>query len=128
MTNRYFFTGSHRKTGSMVLANIMMAALLSWPALSAAEEFIYRQEWDQVQSAMSVIQLPALQRVVSQFESTPDSILVIRYPGGDAGNAWAFELRNWLVALGISLDEIHLLPGSGVPQAISIKVEPRSDY
>jgi hypothetical protein len=96
--------------------------------LSAAQEFIYRRDWDQVRSAVSVLQLPALQRVVSRLEMAPNANMVIRYPGGDDGNAWAIELRNWLVALGVGLDVIELQPGSGVRQAISIEIEPRSSF
>jgi hypothetical protein len=110
------------------LVFVLLAAVVAWPTLSAAQEIIYRRDWDQVRSAVSVLQLPALQRVVSRLEMAPDANMVIRYPGGDDGNAWAIELRNWLVALGISLDVIELQPGSGLPQAISIKIEPRSSF
>ena len=108
------------------LISILLTTLVSWPTLCAAQEVIYRQDWDQVRSAVSVLQLPALQRAVSQYELTPNSNMVIRYPGGDDGSAWAVELRNWLVSLGVSLDVIELQPGSGVPQAISIEIEPHS--
>ncbi len=107
------------------LVSILLATIVSWPTVSDAQEFIYRQDWDQVTSAVSVLQLPALQRAVSRYESTLNSNMVIRYPGGDDGNAWAVELRNWLVSLGVSLDRIKLQPGSGVPEAISIRIEPR---
>ena len=110
------------------LVFVLLAAIVAWPTLSAAQEIIYRRDWDQVRSAVSVLQLPALQRVVSRLEMAPNANMVIRCPGGDEGNAWAIELRNWLVALGISLDVIELQPGSGLPQAISIKIEPRSSF
>lgn len=110
------------------LVSLLLAVIVCWPTLSAAQEFIYRRDWDQVRSAVSVLQLPALQRVVSRYEMVPNSNMVIRYPGGDDGNAWAIELRNWLVALGVGLDVIELQPGSGAPQAISIKIEPRSSF
>ncbi|GAG20400.1 unnamed protein product, partial [marine sediment metagenome] len=78
------------------LVSILLAAIVSWPTLSTAQELIYRRDWDQVRSAVAVLQLPALQRVVNQYEMVPNSNMVIRYPGGDDGNAWAIELRNWL--------------------------------
>lgn len=146
MMNLLFLPGSRSRTGADpypgrrpcrnykrvlertpgTLKSILLTTLISWPALSAAQEVIYRQDWDQVSSAVSVLQLPALQRAVRQFELTPNSNIVIRHPGGDDGSAWAVELRNWLVSLGVSLDVIELQPGSGVPQAISIGIEPHT--
>lgn len=110
----------------MARCNGLMAGaliVLTWSTTLNAEELVYYQDWVKVKNATSVLQLPALQRVVSQFEANEKSIIVIQYPGGDEGNEWAIELRNWLVALGISSHEIQLQPGSGVPQAIVIKTE-----
>ena len=102
----------------MVLAAMLM---VSGPAY--ADETIYYQDWLKVKNAVAVLQLPSLQRVISRFEADEDSIIVMHYPGGDKGNAWAIELRDWLVSLGISSDEIQLQPGSGIPQAIVIRTE-----
>lgn len=102
---------------------VILAAMLACSTTSYADELIYYRDWVKVKKATSVLQLPALQRVVSQFETNEKSKIVVQYPGGDEGNEWAIELRNWFVALGISSDEILLQPGSGVPQAIVIKTE-----
>jgi hypothetical protein len=45
---------------------------------------------------------------------------VIRYPGGDAGNAWAEAVRDWLVALGVASKRIVLEPGSSSPDALTL--------
>ena len=98
-------------------------AIWLWSSVLQGAELIYRQDWVKIKNATSVLQLPALQRVVSQFEADDGSAIVIQYPGGDRGNQWAIELRDWLVSLGISSNEIQLQPGSGVPEAIVIKTE-----
>ena len=99
-----------------------MAALL-WSDVGYGEELIYRQDWLKIANATSMLQLPALQRVVSRFEAGDNLKIVIQYPGGDQGNQWAIELRDWLVSLGISSGDIKLQPGSGIPEAIVIKTE-----
>ena len=117
-----------KRFGRTIPASIIMLTVSAWPASSGAAELIHRHDWEKVTSAVSVLQLPALQRVFGSFESGEDMLIVIQYPGGDAGNAWAIELRDWLVAFGIRLDKIELQPGSGVPGAIAIRAEPRSNY
>jgi len=49
--------------------------------------------------------------------------VTIRYPGGDKGNAWALELREWLVALGIPSNYIVLEPGSGGQDRLLLLLE-----
>ena len=100
-----------------------MITLLTFSVALFADELIYYQDWIKVKNATTLLQIPALQRVVNEFEKKEQSKIVIRHPGGDGGNEWAIELRDWLVALGISTEEIQLQPGSGVPQAIAITTE-----
>ena len=85
-----------------------------------AEEVIHYHDWVRLNTAVSVLQLPSLRRVISEYENTSNGRIVISYPGGDDGNAWAEELRGWLVSLGIGVEHITLQPGSGVPQALVI--------
>lgn len=97
-----------------------LIAMVATPSPGLADEVIHYQDWVRVRTAVGVLQLPALQRVVNEFEAGENSRIAIRYPGGDEGNAWAIELRDWLVSLGISSGDIVLQPGSGVPRAIVI--------
>lgn len=101
---------------------VLVCALL-WSSAVHGGELIYHQDWIKIANATSVLQLPALQRVVDQFEANENSKIVIQYPGGDAGNEWAVELRDWLVSLGVSVNEIELQPGSGTPEALVVKTE-----
>jgi len=107
---------------------MLALALCLLPRNSGADEFIRHQDWEKVTSAMSVLQLPPLQSVIGSYQSGADMVVVIRYPGGDEGNEWGVELRDWLVAFGIPLRDIELLPGSGMPGAIAINAEPRNTY
>ena len=109
-------------------ATAVLPLLVLWVALCSgvarADEVIHLSDWRQVRNATAVLQLPALQRVVGRYEAEAGSKIIIRFPGGDEGSAWATELRDWLVSLGISSSEIRLEPGSGIPQAIVLATEP----
>lgn len=93
---------------------------------AAAAELITRAEWPAVRSGTAIVRIPALQRVMRQFEGMEQGVIVIRYPGGDRGNEWALELRDWLVALGVASSQLLLEPGSGVPDTIVIHARERS--
>lgn len=93
---------------------------------AAAAELLTRAEWPAVRSGTVIVRIPALQRVMRQFEGMKQGIIVIRYPGGDRGNEWALELRDWLVALGVASSQLLLEPGSGFPDTMVIHAEERS--
>jgi len=116
-----------RPKAPAVCVTLALALCLS-PPYSGADDFIRHQDWEKVSSAMSVLQIPPLQSVIGSYQSGADMIVVIRYPGGDEGSKWGVELRDWLVAFGIPLGDIELLPGSGMPGAIAINAEPRNTY
>ena len=119
-------TTSSLKT--LVVSMPLVVALCTLPGRSNAAGFVHHQDWEKVTSAVSVLQLPPLQSVIGSYQSGKDMIVVVRYPGGDDGNEWAIELRDWLVAFGIPLSDIELQPGSGMPGAIAINAERRSAY
>ncbi len=101
----------------------MALALAVPPALSAEVELLRRGDWPRVRSGETVVGLAPLRRAVANFDALSHPRLIIRYPGGDLGNAWAFEVRDWLVSLGIGSRHIVLEPGSGSLDALEIIVE-----
>jgi len=106
------------------MTGVALGALLGGAAASAsATEYIAREEWPAIQRGIQVTQYAKLAALVNEFDRTPDSRIVILYPGGEAGQGWATEIRNWLVALGVPSREIALRPGSGVPGSLGLQVE-----
>lgn len=101
-----------------VTALSMMAAVPVW-----ATEYISREEWPQIQRGIQVTQYAKLSGVVNELDRTADGSIVVLHPGGEAGHHWANEIRDWLVALGVPSRRIALRPGSGVPDAIGVRVE-----
>ena len=102
---------------------LAVAFVLGCGAARGAEvEYLARADWPRVRSAESVIALPALKRTVMRFDEQENAGIVIRYPGGDLGNAWAFEVRDWLISLGVASRHIVLEPGSGAADVLAIEV------
>ena len=55
--------------------------------------------------------MPAVKSIVQRWMNAPQMLIQIRYPGGEENSLWAFELRDWLVALGIESSSISLQGG-----------------
>lgn len=100
---------------------LFVLGAMSWSAADAVET-ITRADWPQIRQGDQLTRIPVLQRVMARFERLNDPQIIIRYPGGDRGNAWAVELRDWLVAMGVSSRRIALEPGSGAPAAMTVDV------
>ena len=81
------------------------------------------QDWPKRRSAYAVLELDPVRAVLSVFSEDGDQNVIVRYPGGDGGNAWALEVREWLVALGVPSHFITLEPGSGGEARLLILVE-----
>lgn len=104
----------------------VVALVAAWGAVVApagAIEYIDRDAWPTIQRGIQVTQYAPLANVVNEFDRDPEASLVILYPGGEAGQAWATEIRDWLVALGVPSRRIALRPGSGVPGSLGLQVE-----
>ena len=89
---------------------------------------IANYEWPQSPSVDDILQIPQLRSAIARYDVLDDSNLIIRYPGGHEGNAWAESLRNALVSLGIRQSYILLEPGSGVPETIVVIVTESQEY
>ena len=101
-----------------------IAALLIFVAAPAlAELTISTAEWPEIRTASRILALPAIQQAVAEIEAAADRTIVIYFPGGDHGEHWAQELRQWLIVLGIKGEKIQLAPGSGMISALLLKTE-----
>ena len=66
--------------------------------------------------------MPPLAEVVSRWSEIEGQGVLIRYPGGEEGLLWAHELRSWLVALGVPLDDQELVAGSHQADRIELEL------
>lgn len=108
----------------MKILFIIATALLSISTATAGGRYVLSQEqWSRPKRVESVLQMSAINNVLASFDKSPESHLLILYPGGDEGTLWAHELMAWLVSLGVPSQQIELRPGSGEPSAIEMQVE-----
>ncbi len=98
--------------------------LLTWFLDAGAAQVITAADWARPRSGDALVAEPALAASVDALLATPDSILLIRHPGGDEGALWASELEAWLVALGIASDRIERVPGSRSGDQLELEVRP----
>lgn len=107
-----------------LLSMILLTASLAF-AQDEFETTIPRYEYPDGKSADVVLQIPQIRRAVDRLLRSENAELIIRYPGGDAGNRWAIELRDNLISLGIGSELIVLEPGSGIDETMLIIVAER---
>lgn len=93
-------------------ACLLVVTLLATPLHAADEWSIAVDDWLRPRSGESVLQMPGLAAAIRAWQSTPDAVVVIRYPGGEEGVLWAEELRSWLVGLGVPSSAVQLAPGT----------------
>lgn len=108
-----------------LLTLFAIITLLSFGPTSAQDDFeatISRNEWPVGASTEAVIAIPQLRFAVKRLTSAENAVMIVRYPGGDAGNQWAVEVRNRLVSLGIESKHIEIQPGSGIEDTLLIIV------
>ena len=87
------------------------------------EQPIHSENWPDQRTTNTVLSIRPIKKLLELFVENPRHQVTIRYPGGDKGNAWALELREWLVALGIPSNYIVLEPGSGGQDRLLLLLE-----
>lgn len=102
---------------------VFLSTMLLLTSFAAAEDVLRALEWPAVRTGESVRRIQAVRNAVAALGEQPRAALFVRYPGGEAGQGWALEVREWLVALGVPTVRIVLEPGSGVPDAITLDVK-----
>ena len=87
------------------------------------EQPILGESWPDQRTTNTVLAIRPIKKLLELFVENPRYQVTIRYPGGDKGNAWALELCEWLVALGIPSNYIVLEPGSGGQDRLLLLLE-----
>ncbi len=103
------------------------AATLIGATVTLFEMPVYYADWPQRRTATIVLELEPVGTILSEFREESGMQIIIRYPGGDLGNAWALEFQGWLVAFGVPSHYIILEPGSGSLDRLLIVIEKSSE-
>lgn len=104
---------------------ILLITLLWAPVMHAgpATFIIDADRWATPRSGEALVQMEPLREAVVELMRRPGSRLLVRYPGGEAGQLWVQELRAWLVALGVPSSRIELVPGGVSDDIVQLQVE-----
>jgi hypothetical protein len=101
----------------MSLLRILKLTLLMFIVSNSLDEeqpyILTAQQWNVPRTESAILTMPPLQSMMQAYqESKQAARLLVKYPGGDEGTLWAYELRGWLISLGVGSDHIELVPGS----------------
>lgn len=102
------------------IATVMLIFVTN--AFAADVELLHANEWSVPKQTVTVLAMPAINKSMRKLQNDTNSILKIKYPGGDEGTLWANELRSWLVALGLSSNRIELIQGSAISTTIELEI------
>lgn len=91
--------------------------LLSLPLWLSAETLsLSAEEWSRPRSGEQLARHEGLARLVHALERAPQSRLHLRFGAREEDLLWAEELRDWLVALGVTSAGIVLERDASLPQ------------
>lgn len=115
----------------ITIASLALPALLAISASAGASSqrifSLSADEWARPRGGDMIPELEAVRAAVSYWGRGSDSLMVIRHPGGDSGELWAAELRDWLISLGLPSDYIRLVPGTQSAAQINLVVGNRNE-
>ena len=91
--------------------------------ITLLEAELYWNDWPDRRTTENLLELEVVRALLSLFKENVGHKVIIRYPGGDEGNAWAVEFKEWLVSFGLPSSYLSLEPGSGGADRLLILVE-----
>ncbi|MEA5445664.1 hypothetical protein VCB98_07525 [Gammaproteobacteria bacterium AB-CW1] len=91
-------------------------------SLSAETWVLDQAEWSRPRSGETVIAMPPVAQAVRHWHEQDEARLELVYPGGERGELWASELRDWLIALGMEPAAVVLQPGAPSEEELLLRV------
>ena len=78
--------------------------------------------WEIPRHGEALLRMSELSSIVMQWQSSATYSIELRYPGGEEGELWVAELKDWLVSLGVPSRKIRISPGSDAKDVINISL------
>ncbi|RDH84940.1 MAG: hypothetical protein DIZ80_05610 [endosymbiont of Galathealinum brachiosum] len=78
------------------------------------------ETWDIPRHGEALLEVPELSSAMQKWMADPQQKIELRYPGGEEGELWVEELRDWFVTLGVPSGVIQISPGSNAEDVINI--------
>jgi len=104
---------------SFFYAICLLPGLLNADQLDA---IITAEQWAIPRHGESVLKMDSLSQVLKEWQKNSQQTIEISYPGGENGELWLRELKDWLIALGVSSTKIKSIAGSGAKDIIKLSV------
>ncbi|MCW8831174.1 MAG: hypothetical protein OQK32_06610 [Gammaproteobacteria bacterium] len=92
------------------------------PELNDQQWKLTEEQWDLVKQGEQLLKMPKMRQMVDVWSSRQGQTIELRYPGGEAGELWVEELKDWLISLAIPSQYLFAVPGSGDADVIIIKI------
>jgi len=80
------------------------------------------EQWDLVKQGEQLLKIPMMQQVIDAWSLKPSQAVELRYPGGEEGELWVGELKDWLISLAIPSQYLFVVAGSGEADVIIIRI------
>lgn len=116
----------YSKMNRLMQPLVMCLLLILCVTAQAEQQFVLTaEEWSRPRSATVVKSYPATQKLVQAWLQNPQQQRIeLRYPGGEEGSLWAGEVKDWLVAMGLSSSVLQTYPGHPKQGEIALVVLP----
>lgn len=102
---------------------MVLLALLGVPLTLVGDSSrvsVTSEMWARVNSTAKFMNITGLKELVDELNSSEAAVLDINYAGGEAGQLWAQQFRNRLIALGIDGSRINLIQGAEFTNRLEI--------
>jgi len=80
------------------------------------------ETWDIPRHGEALLNVAELSSVMQTWMADTKQKIELRYPGGEEGELWVEELKDWFVSLGVPSDVIQVAPGSNAEDIINIVI------
>ncbi len=89
---------------------------------SQAGNTLSAEQWELSRQGEKLVELPVLRKTINTWSQNENQIIELQYPGGEEGELWANELKDWLISLGVPSKYLVLVPGSGHDDIIRLEL------
>jgi len=105
------------------VSGLILALLVTVNVFAEDVNTMLRAEtWDIPRHGEALLNVPELSSVMQTWMVDPKQKIELRYPGGEEGELWVEELKDWFVSLGVPSNVIQVSPGSNAEDIINIVI------
>ena len=117
-------SSDNRNSAAIRAAQFVIIVLCGINAAVAApvEAELQAEQWELSRNGERLLGIDGIAKVVEDWSTDSSQQIELQYPGGEEGELWVYQLRDWLVALGVPSVNLVAVPGSGQGDVIRLRV------